>query len=512
MDRGSLSTPPHAWARALAAIWALANALAGAWAAVELARSPVLAWPPLGQALLGVAGAIPMALYWGKHARAVARGRRRAARRLRAWFGGCVGAIVGALGTAFLVSGMANGMFRPLARDRLVAYDRLGRLMARAYPYFDEKEVDWPALLNRYRPAIKAAASDAAYADALGQLLLELNDAHTGVTTPWANIRCCFALTEEIQGQAVVTQPGGTAIDAGLVRGSIVRSVDGHPVEEALTTMHPFLRGGSTPWQRRYRAFAYLLSTSANANGLKVTFESPDGELRSAYLAWESASEGGGASHATGPIITGQRLSAGVGLIRIPTLSQRSGHDLVAEFDAALDDLMDAPALILDLRGNGGGDSRLGDRMVGRLLSEPVTYGAFEFAARLPQHGWLRRFPMRATPRRPRYDGPLAVLIDTRVMSSGEDLLAALLARGRVVTVGRRTAGASGNPISVRMPGGIRLRFSTGAGITYDGTLIEGRGFEPDIPVAWTIDDVRQGHDPDVAAAIAYLLGDTSVH
>jgi len=503
------STPSARASRAAQAwsmIWAVVSALLGAWSAVLLAASPLLGSPTLVQVLAGIAGAVPMALYWGLHARAVRLGQRRTAKSLRAWFGGVVGAILGVVGAAFLISGWGHGMFGPLGRDRLQAYDRLGRLMARTYPFFEQKGLDWPALLAEHRPAVAAAESDAAYAEALGWLLLELQDAHTGVTTPWADVRCCFALVEEIEGQAVVTQAGPAAVETGLERGSVLHSVDGLPIDEALERVHPWLRNGSTPWQRRYRAFRYLLSSSSQADGLTVTFEDPAGELRDVSLAWEAASSGqsGGSD---GPVITGQRLAGAVGLIRIPTLSAAAGRDLVAEFDAALAGLLDAPALILDLRGNGGGDSRLGDRMVGRLLDEPVRYGAFDFAARMPQHFWMRRFPLRAVPRGATYDGPVVVLIDTRVMSSGEDMLTALLARGGVTTVGRRTGGASGNPVIVRMPGNVRLRYSTGIGSAADGQPIEGRGYQPHLPVAWTIADVRQGRDADIVAALAHLLG-----
>ena len=76
-----------------------------------------------------------------------------------------------------------------------------------------------------------------------------------------------------------------------------------------------------------------------------------------------------------------------MGLIRIATFSGREGQPLVDAFDAALDDLLDTPGLILDLRGNGGGDQRLADQMARRFLAEPFTYGREQYVGRLPQRG-----------------------------------------------------------------------------------------------------------------------------
>jgi len=72
--------------------------------------------------------------------------------------------------------------------------------------------------------------------------------------------------------------------------------------------------------------------------------------------------------------------------------------------------------------------------------------------------------------------------------------------------VGRLTAGASGNPIVFRLPGAYNVRFSTADFRRKDGTAIEGVGIVPDVEVDWTVEDLRQGRDPDLAAAEALLL------
>lgn len=38
-----------------------------------------------------------------------------------------------------------------------------------------------------------------------------------------------------------------------------------------------------------------------------------------------------------------------------------------------------------------------------------------------------------------------------------------------------------------------------------NGELIESRPLKPTVPVNWTLDDLRQGRDPDLEAALCHL-------
>jgi C-terminal processing protease CtpA/Prc len=112
----------------------------------------------------------------------------------------------------------------------------------------------------------------------------------------------------------------------------------------------------------------------------------------------------------------------------------------------------------------------------------------------------------RVRPRGETYAGPVTVLANPFTFSSADTFVVAMADSGRAQIVGRPTSGASGNPISVRLPNGGRARFSTGDFLRSDGTSLEGVGMQPDLEVAWTIVDVREARDPDVRAAEAYLL------
>lgn len=502
----------HPWQAGARLVWILLAVAWGGAGAGFLAWGPMMAdWPLV--VLAGLAGAALNGGLWLRQQIAVVRGRTGLARR---WWRGLMLAHASIFLAVSVIAGVQLyqvGMFSPLTQDRAVNFHRLVRGMEIAYPYFDLKQVDWEALVGRYRPQVEGAETDRAYYAAIERMLVELNDGHTGVTPPLTrNEGCFFGTTQAIGGQAVVVKVGGSGLDAGLTVGSTILTLDGDPLAEALEQVDPRLLVGSTPRQRRSHAFQFLLHTPFGETR-DVTFETPSGGHGAGTLVCPEDPAVAAATDRGGDIwplllpvaereIVSRRLPSGVGYIRVPTF----GTDLVAEFDAALDGMLDAPGLILDVRGNGGGNSGYADRMAGRLLSEPFAYGRDTYAARLPTRAWRKWMAFRVTPRQPVYPGPVVVIMDTSTFSSAEQFVVSLVDSGRVRTVGRATGGGSGNPTVFRLPGGRDVRFSTANFIRNDGKPIEGVGLVPDVPVGWTVEDFRQGRDPDLEAAEQLLL------
>ena len=112
---------------------------------------------------------------------------------------------------------------------------------------------------------------------------------------------------------------------------------------------------------------------------------------------------------------------------------------------------------------------------------------------------------MVVKPRGQSYTGPVAVLLNTNVHSSAEWMAAALCTAGRAHCFGRTTAGDSGNPVLFFVPDAT-IRFSTGNFRLVDGTPLNGTGIKPHEEIEWTLEDLRQGRDPDLEAARAWLL------
>ena len=475
--------------------WTLFNLLLGLVGGITLGWGPLAASTPV-IVTLGLTGALlGGSIGWWTPAKAQRR-----------WVLAGHGVIFLAVALAAVIPLYRIGMLPLPGETRSANFKRLWHALDYAYPYFAEKGVDWDAIYAQYAPQAHQAQSDEAYWRVVAHMLAELNDGHTGLLSPSAQSgRRYFATCRDIGGAIVVDEVGAPGRAAGLERGDVVLAVDGRPIKDALDALSPVLVAGSTPQRHRAKAAFNVLSTTGDT--LVVTVNGPAGE-RTLTLVWPKAPPAPQAKEPAPwqPLITGERLPSGLGLIRIPDFGGGSDHDLVAEFDAALDALMDAPGIILDLRGNGGGSTFISDPIAGRFLSQPFTYGRDKFRVRLPQRGWRAHFDYRVKPRGPTYTGPLVLLIDTYNFSTAENFIVALVDSGRATAVGRPTGGGSGNPVRFALPGGGQARFSTGAFRRNNGALIEGVGITPDSYVTWTVEDLRAGRDPDLVAADCVLL------
>ncbi len=494
----------HPGRAALRALWVVVNFAFGA------ASGGFLAWGPLGAGWaamvgLGLLGGLVAGGVWARQQVAAALGQTDVARGWRRRLLLATAAIFIGIGAPAAVQFYRLGAFPPVGQDYVTNFDHLSRAMDRYYAYFELKEVDWASLTAAYRPRVLEAETDEDYYDVVAEMLVELDDAHTGLVEPYPP-GGVFAFTEKIEGEAVVTWSSLAGEAVGLTRGAIVQSVGGMTVDERiayLEELDPRIVSGSTPRQREARGYLNLLRIPAD-EPVEVSFEAPDGEQRTATLSWDDAPENPYANLER--TVTGERLASGVGVIRIPTFDRGAEGDPVADFDAALDGMMDAPGLIIDLRGNGGGASFVAEPIAGRLVTETVVYAHERYRARLPRFGWRIERTATVRPRGETYTGPVVILIDTLNMSTSETFALSLADTGRAQTVGRTTAGATGNPTPFRLVGGGRARYSLGALTRLDGTPLEGNGVFPDVAVEWTIEDVRQGRDPDIETAEGLIL------
>ncbi|MFY9341534.1 MAG: S41 family peptidase [Planctomycetota bacterium] len=177
-----------------------------------------------------------------------------------------------------------------------------------------------------------------------------------------------------------------------------------------------------------------------------------------------------------------------------------------AAIHAAFAQVAGSKALLLDLRGNGGGTDLLGMAVASCLLPKDSVY--YRLASR-GWFGWSRLSPHRlrvAGDDPPRFAGQLLVLIDEGVFSTTDNLCRCLDDLHPDVTfVGRPTGGGTGAPrqcVTLTHSGAL-ITFCTMRVAGPRGELIEGRGTVPDVPVPRTRDGVLAGRDVDLAAALA---------
>ena len=169
------------------------------------------------------------------------------------------------------------------------------------------------------------------------------------------------------------------------------------------------------------------------------------------------------------PVVLSRMLSyhnLRIGYLRLTGFSEGSAGELRAETETVM--RARARALILDLRGNGGG-----------LISEAITVASIFIP-----HGTIMSAVERNRPRRV-YEAqgdaiaahvPLVVLVDHGTASSAEIVTAALQDHGRAKVVGTHTYGKGVFQITERLNNGGALDITIGQFFTPDGRNLGGGG------------------------------------
>jgi carboxyl-terminal processing protease len=152
--------------------------------------------------------------------------------------------------------------------------------------------------------------------------------------------------------------------------------------------------------------------------------------------------------------------------------------------------------LIIDVRGNPGGQAAMSIPIAARLTSEPLTLGTLQFR----DFGQVlqARPELNVTP----FSGPVAILTDEGTASAAEILAAGLQEAGRAVVVGDVTLGAVLPSVIESLPGDAVMQYVVADFKTPKGVLLEGRGVVPDRRVIETRAGLRSGRDPVIDAAL----------
>jgi len=172
------------------------------------------------------------------------------------------------------------------------------------------------------------------------------------------------------------------------------------------------------------------------------------------------------------------------------------------EFEKGLGESLEmaktARALVVDMRGNGGGNDGYTRAYISLLVDHPIPTGkvtikiSSETLARYgeleedPEHpGWT---PLSSGMINPRGDspfrGPVAMLVDGRCVSSCEGSAVMFKFSGMARLYGETTMGSSGYPVTIPLPyssGSVRI--PTWIQLQPDGTPIEDHGIEPHVIV-----------------------------
>lgn len=407
-----------------------------------------------------------------------------------------------ALAAAVLSAGAAAAAGLDQERRRGAEILRqVGDLLERRYHDPSFGGVPLSARVARARAEMRVASSEGEAYGVIARLLAGLADSHTFFVPPAHASAVEYGWTPRIVGERcllVEVRRGSDAAAHGLSPGDEVLALDGvRPDRASLWTTVLLAR---------------LLRPPA---GARLTVREAGGRVREVEVEPVGLDERGASSVRDYLGSLRQRARsratsrfATTGDVLVWKLSGfdkrgRAMHEGIAEARRHR-------ALVLDLRGNAGGDEGALRRLAGGLLAEdaPVTL------ARLRPRGAPRAIVAERWEPSRRFPGRLVVLVDSESASASEVLARTIQLRRRGTVVGDRTAGAVGRARIHVMVGGRGHRFVPyGVSVTEaavempDGTVLEGAGVTPDEVSLPAPEDLRAGRDPALARAVTLAGG-----
>jgi carboxyl-terminal processing protease len=401
---------------------------------------------------------------------------------------------------------------RLTAEERSAIFDTVWQTVNDEYfdPTFGGK--DWQAIGNEYRQKLSTVSDDAAFwFKVLNPMLFKLGVSHIAALPPeLANEidRMTFASgslgfdVRLIDEKAVVTQviKGSPADKAGLRLGFVITAVDGWTLSDiaAINLQTP----PDNERNRRGNAIQGMRGYLYDETGKQVIVEYLDANDRPQSVTLQFAPRSGSTCAQLDPSlppacaeIEVKRLADGIGYLRF------SGF-LASVLDSALqaiNDMHDAPALIVDLRGNPGGQFPVRKAIASQLVGEPKLFMRYQHRDGL-EEAYLDSVPNA-------YAGKLVILVDELSASSSEEFAGSLQALGRATIVGSQTPGRCLTMNIVPLPDGGLFVYPYGQSQTPDGRVLENNGVVPDITVALDREKLLQGIDTQLEAASEYLAG-----
>jgi len=408
-------------------------------------------------------------------------------------------------------------------RDKLGVEERIAGLTqfwseARAsFAYFDHvPELDWDRVYLDYLPKVMAAESTRDYYQVLMQLAPLLRDGHTNIYPPKELAPGFFTrpplATVLVEDRVLVERVDSAALRAKVAAGDEIVAIDGMPVHRyAEERVAPYV-SASTGQDRKVRTYSYQLLAGDAARPVALTLRDAAGRERTVEVAR------GGYGDVKKPAPFALRmLPGGIAYFALDHLESKAA---VSAFEQALPEIMKAKALVIDVRANGGGSTGFGWDILCYLSSTPIPNAPQYVRADDPylraQGGagvviWkpLTSSTSRAAvPARPQvFGGKVAVLTGPRTFSAAEDFVLAFNGLKRGVTVGESTAGSTGQPLFMQLPGGGMARICVKRDLAPDGRDFVGTGIAPDVPASQTVQAARAGRDLVLERALAALGG-----
>ncbi len=389
---------------------------------------------------------------------------------------------------SFFVEPLPTSAVLAPARDAALTQAERSPELAARIPAVSGEAVDWDGFTDAFcalwdRNADEAQVQSVAYA-AIRAMTEAHDEGHTRFMTPdmyrdyvaWSQGDSRYeGIGARLKSNPLQIQqvfPDSPAEAAGIQFGDIVLAIDGEPAAELLASD------------------AAMLIRGEAGTPVTLTLQRPGSDT-----IWEVAITRGPVRI---PAIEA-RTMGDIGYLHILTFPQVSlAEDVAAELRSFKEE--GVRGLMLDLRGNSGGRLDVGTQIAEMFLPEGTPI--YRQTTRRGQT------TTKTSASRPGWGGPLVVLVDDATASMGEILASAIQEYGVARVVGTTSSGSVAGSVVFPLSDGSAVQITTLRIDSGKGQILNNIGVQPDVVVELTPDNVRDGVDPQLDAAMQELRAD----
>lgn len=312
--------------------------------------------------------------------------------------------------------------------------------------------------------------------------------------------------------------------------GAEILSIDGEPMQQIHRKLMQYLPSDGKIQTKKNAtlnndAFLFLYNfIYGRRKSYRVTVATPEGPSRDVTLQPALFENTGCPASKTG---TDARLldlsypGGSLALLTIRTFSKQritnAGQDFPAFLETTFGTLRQKQIkdLIIDLRGNGGGDDVYGALLYSYLTGEPFRY--FSALRSLSKPVMTAEDHPGLAVQQPaglHFQGNLLVLTDGRTFSTAADFCAIARSNARAVFIGEETGGGyegnnSGGTVRANLPhSGVQIAVPT---VRYANAVkpaeLPGRGVIPEYSIVPSISDILTEKDPQLQKALELTAG-----
>jgi len=378
------------------------------------------------------------------------------------------------------------------------------KLVKQKYILFNEVDIDWELIFRSFEKELIRVESYRSLYEMIDEMLLTLQDPHTRVIFHPHNERL------GVMSATILYLNGGYYIRNTIGHGNISRgmrviSIEKQPVEEFV------LR-----FQQKYmfesesaRIAAFISEFSKGSLGENITLKAISNsgvevEERITFRTVEDNIK----NYDNSDILSKFNFCyikefENVGYVKIMSFRVKNIAD---NFSSAIEQLNEMKSLIIDIRGNDGGNIESASKAVGTILKKNTTLG---YQVRRRAGGGYSEFEnpkkivIRAAGRHLHFS-KIVLLCDEFTMSASEFIFLETLKASdeNIIIVGKKTGGVINGASIYTLFDGAKIQVTTSKFINSDGNQIAAGGIYPHVEIENTDRYITDNQDEQLEFAI----------